>query len=215
VAPYPAGLNDCVAAVAFVAGGGLPGKIGRTGLVLAGDSGGGNLALATALRIRRRQEALGTLAAETLRKSVCGVYLLCPYLAGVYPDKRYPSTVTHRDVFLPLDGSGPEMYGSRKAYDARDPCAWPAFAQPSDLEGLPPVFLSLNEMDPLVDEGRHLYRKLLGAGVPAQGRVVLGTAHGADFFGALPDVTRQTAQSVALFARTRCGDRSAGGRARL
>jgi acetyl esterase/lipase len=41
----------------------------------------------------------------------------------------------------------------------------------------------------------------LDAGVPAQCRVVMGTSHGMDVFTAvLPDISRETAASIARFA---------------
>ena len=44
-------------------------------------------------------------------------------------------------------------------------------------------------------------RLLLAAGVPAQCRVVMGTSHGMDVFTAvLPDISRETAASIARFA---------------
>ena len=71
------------------------------------------------------------------------------------------------------------------------------------MHGLAPTFISVNERDPLRDEGIEFYRLLLRAGVSAQCRVVMGTSHGMDVFAAvLPDVAAQTAASIALFART-------------
>ena len=72
-----------------------------------------------------------------------------------------------------------------------------------DVRGLPPTFISVNEADPLRDEGIEFYRLLLRAGVSAQCRVVMGTSHGMDVFAALvPDLAAQTAASIAQFART-------------
>jgi acetyl esterase/lipase len=71
----------------------------------------------------------------------------------------------------------------------------------ADVTGLPRTFISVNEADPLRDEGVEFYRLLLEAGVPAQCRVVMGTSHGMDVFTAvLPDVSRETAASIARFA---------------
>lgn len=90
---------------------------------------------------------------------------MCPYISGNYPSEKYPSTVQNQGILLHLDGSAPHMYG-KAAYEARDACAWPVFASIDDLRGLPPVFVSLNECDPLKDEGLEFYRKCLQAGVP-------------------------------------------------
>ena len=53
-----------------------------------------------------------------------------------------------------------------KIYDpsganATNPLAWPYHATVEDLEGLPPHVVSVNELDPLRDEGLAYFRKLL------------------------------------------------------
>ena len=81
--------------------------------------------------------------------------------------------------------------------------AWPGFAAEADLRGLPPTVISVNECDPLRDEGVNFYRALLRAGVPARCRELLGTIHGTEIFPiAAPDISRDTAVSIAHFCRT-------------
>jgi len=89
-----------------------------------------------------------------------------------------------------------------EAFEAGDPLAWPSFATVDDVRGLPPTVISVNEGDPLPDEGINFYRLLLAAGVPATCRQVMGTVHAAEIFPmACPDVSRETAQSIAAFCR--------------
>jgi len=54
-------------------------------------------------------------------------------------------------------------------------------ATDEELSGLPPHIISVNELDPLRDEGLMYYRRLLAAGVPAAGRVVVGSCHAVTF----------------------------------
>jgi len=62
--------------------------------------------------------------------------------------------------------------------------------------------ISVNECDPLRDEGIEFYRTLLRAGVPARCRQVMGTIHATELFqNACPDVSRDTAASLAHFCR--------------
>ena len=85
----------------------------------------------------------------------------------------------------------------------RNPLAWPGFASEADLAGYPPTIISVNECDPLRDEGVNFYRKLLRAGVSARCRQVMGTIHGTEIFPmAAPDISRDTAVSIADFCRS-------------
>jgi acetyl esterase/lipase len=57
--------------------------------------------------------------------------------------------------------------------------------------------VSVNECDPLRDEGIDFYRKLMNAGVQAQCRQVMGTAHGAELFtSTVTDISRVTARDI-------------------
>lgn len=71
-----------------------------------------------------------------------------------------------------------------------------------ELRGLVPTVISVNECDPLRDEGIEFYRKLLQAGVPARCRQVMGTTHGVEIFAvACPEISRKTAALIAQFCR--------------
>ena len=65
---------------------------------------------------------------------------------------------------------GAMAYGIEELH-AKNPLAWPGFATESDVEGLVPTVISVNECDPLRDEGIEFYRLLLRAGVPARSLV--------------------------------------------
>lgn len=86
--------------------------------------------------------------------------------------------------------------------NAENPLCWPYFATPADLEGLPPHVVSVNELDPLRDEGVAYCRALLRAGVPVVGRVNLGITHGADsiFRQAVSETYRATVRDIRAFA---------------
>jgi len=63
-----------------------------------------------------------------------------------------------------------------------------------------PTMISVNECDPLRDEGINFYRLLLRAGVSAQCRQVMGTIHAADIMPFIcPDISQDTAASIAQF----------------
>lgn len=192
VAPYPAGLNDCVSGLKWTVANASKFGIDPARIIVGGESGGGNLTLATGLKLKRD----GDLAL------VKGLYALCPYIAGRWPDDRYPSTVENNGILLNLhDNRGAMGYGI-EAFEAGDPLAWPGFATKQDVSGFPPTVISVNECDPLRDEGIAFYRLLLSSGVAARGRTVLGTSHGIEIFPPVcPDISHSTAEDIAAFAR--------------
>ena len=96
---------------------------------------------------------------------------------------------------------GAMAYGIEEL-EKRNPLAWPGFAKGEDVRGLPPTVISVNECDPLRDEGINFYRLLLREGVEARCRQVMGTMHGTEIFPiACPEISRDTARSIAEFCR--------------
>lgn len=192
VAPYPAGLNDCVSGVKWLAGQGEQLNIDPGRIIIAGESGGGNLTLATGMKLKRDGD-MGLIQ---------GLYALCPYIAGSWPQERYPSSIENNGIFIDLHNNRGAMAYGIEAFDACDPLAWPGFAVEEDVKGLVPTVISVNEADPLRDEGIEFYRLLLRAGVSARCVQLMGTVHGSDVFViASPDISRETASSIARFCR--------------
>jgi acetyl esterase/lipase len=192
VAPYPAGLDDCVSGVKWLHASAHSLGIDPGCIIVAGESGGGNLTLATGLELKRHRD-LGLIR---------GLYSLCPYIAGQWPQDRFPSSIENNGILLDLhDNRGALAYGI-EAFEKQDPLAWPSFAREDDVAGLVPTVISVNECDPLRDEGIEFYRLLLRAGVPARCRQVMGTVHGTEIFAlACPEISRDTAAHIAHFCR--------------
>lgn len=192
VAPFPAGLNDCVSGVKWVHGNAARLGIDPEHIIVAGESGGGNLTLATGLKLNRDGD-LGLIR---------GLYALCPYIAGSWPQERLPSSVQNNGILLDLHSNRGALAYGIEALEKRDPLAWPGFATEDDVAGLVPTMISVNECDPLRDEGIEFYRLLLRAGVPADCRQVMGTVHGTEVLAvACPEISRETAASIARFCR--------------
>jgi acetyl esterase/lipase len=192
VAPYPAGLDDCVSGVRWLVASADRLGIDADRIIVAGESGGGNLTLATGMRLLRDGD-IGL---------VKGLYALCPFILGSWPQEDCPSSVDNNGILMDLNNNHPRMGYGIEAFEARDPLAWPGFAAEQDVTGLPPTMISVNECDPLRDEGVNFYRLLLSAGVAAGCRQVMGTVHAAEIFPmACPEVSRETAHSIAAFCR--------------
>jgi acetyl esterase/lipase len=193
VEPFPAGLNDCLSGLRWVVAHGTQLGIDLDRVIVAGESGGGNLTLATALKLKQDGD-LGL---------VKGFYALCPYIAGQWPLPQYPSSTENNGILLDLHNNRGALGYGIEAFNERNPLAWPAFATVDDVSGLPPVVISVNECDPLRDEGIEFYRLLLEAGVAARCRQVMGTMHGTEIFTiACPEISRDTARDIAGFARS-------------
>ena len=161
-------------------------------MIVAGESGGGNLTLATGLKLLQDGD-LGLIQ---------GLYAMCPYIAGQWPQDRLPSSTENNGILLDLHNNRGAMAYGIEALETRNPLAWPGVAAEDDVRGLPPTVISVNECDPLRDEGIEFYRLLLRAGVPARCRQVMGTIHGTEIFSiACPDISRNTAASIAHFCR--------------
>ncbi len=193
--PYPAGLNDCAAAVRWTYANRT--DLGISHLITCGESGGGNLTLTTLHKAKR----------EGWLNEIAGAYAQCPFLSGRWyeqPDDL-PSLKENDGYFLTREIMG--LAGS--VYDptgehAQDGACYAGWATDEELSGLPPHVISVNEMDPLRDEGLLYYRRLVRAGVPAVGRIVAGTAHGCDLLlgGHLPEVFAATIRDVHGFANS-------------
>lgn len=191
--PFPAGLNDCTSALGWITDN--KAALGISKVVVSGESGGGNLSLATTLAAKR----------DGRLDEIDGVYAQCPYISNAYAVKNpeLTSLYENEDYFL----TGDFMGACSRVYDptgenATNPLAWPYHASRADLEGLPPHVISVNQLDPLRDEGLAYFAKLLDAGVSAVSRTVNGTAHGADcmFGAAMPDVYMATIRDIVGFA---------------
>jgi acetyl esterase len=165
--PFPAGLEDCYAALVWVAehAGQLGVDIDRIGV--GGESAGGGLAAGVALLARDR-----------------GGPRLCLQLLGIPElDDRLGTESMRGLVDSPIttvpngEISWDSYLGAGvRGTDAVSPYAAPARA--TDLAGLPPALVTAYEFDALRDEGIAYAQRLLSAGVSTELHVYPGTFHG-------------------------------------
>ena len=175
--------------------------VDRARIVVAGESGGGNLSIATVLRLKR----------DGALDIVKGLYAFCPYINGSWPDPRYPSSFEYRELLSDVTCNRGRIGYGIEAFDARDPLAWPGFATREDVTGFPPTVVSVNECDPLRDEGVAFYRLLLSAGVEARALEALGTMHATEMYPTIcPEISRATARDLARSPRSNRTERRRG-----
>jgi acetyl esterase len=161
--PFPAAHEDCLAATQWVIGhlADLPPSNGT--VVVAGDSAGGNLAVATALQLQEQ--------GESALAGVLSIYPVADHYRSGYPsydDKGKGFTLTKNLMVWFWD-----TYLQRAGLDWR---AAPLRAQ--GLGNLPPTLLITAEHDPLRDEGIALGKAIKQAGGRLTYRHVPNAQHG-------------------------------------
>lgn len=161
--PFPAGLSDILAAIAFVAAGWLGSDVDAGKIALAGDSAGANIALAALLTHRNHGAPIATAA------------LFYGCYAPVF------DTESHKACGDGSFGLGTEMMRWYwRNYLGKEPETTTSFAAPSraDLAGLPALYLNCAGLDPLRDDTMLLCQCLADAGVRYQLDVFPGVVHG-------------------------------------
>lgn len=184
--PFPAGLEDCIAAVRWLAARGRDWGIDR--LVIAGDSAGANLSLATLLALRD--------AGEQPLRGAALVY-------GVFaPDHDTPSHLAYGgDNRYFLSTAEMEWFWGHyvpAGTDRRTPLAAPLYA---DLAGLPPLYLTAAEYDCLRTDSEQLAYRLAMAGQPHEFRLWRGMIHACLHMAGNVETMRAEIDHLAAFLR--------------
>ena len=159
--PWPAGVEDAIAAARWVAGN--PEVLGRptTGLVLAGDSAGGNFAIIAALALRDEPAAVPVLAQW-------------PIYPAADPAKGYPSYEDFGEGYL-LTHEGMRWFDDCYRPDRHD---WRYSPLVKSQEGMPPTLVITAGLDPIRDQGRAYAAACAQAGVPTIFQEARGNIHG-------------------------------------
>ncbi|MGH3759442.1 alpha/beta hydrolase [Actinophytocola sp.] len=190
--PFPAAVDDCLAAARWVAAeadalGGDPARI-----AVGGDSAGGNLAAVV----------------SQLSRDGGGPPLAAQLLV-------YPNTCYHADTESLRDNDDRWMF-NRHSVDwywrnylstpehGRDPRVSPLLAE--DLSGLPPALVITAEYDPLRDEGERYADRLRESGVPVELTRYDGMAHGFFTMSGVLEPARQAVAQAAEYLRKNLTD---------
>ena len=160
--PFPVPLADCAAGYRWLHQNAEELGIDPARVAVGGASAGGNLAAALCLLIRDE-----------------GLPQPCLQLLDVPALDLTPMPVPEGEVPEGLNASGiNECIGFYLGEhgDAKDPLASPLLAP--DLAGLPPVFITVAELDLLCDQGEQYLARLHAAGVTGAAFRVLAHSHG-------------------------------------
>ncbi len=180
--PYPAGLDDAVAAYDWLlAQGHAPSSV-----AIAGDSAGGGLTLSTLLKLKQTGRPLPS----------CAV-MLSPWVdlemkGGSMTSKAEVDPIVNADtlkVWIQCYAPG---------LDVRDPLLSPLLG---DLAGLPPLLVQIGEREALLDDSIRLVDAAKRAGVPVEYRFWEGQIHVFQVFGHRMAEARQAIGEIGDFIR--------------
>ena len=161
---YPAPLDDCYATLKWVIENAKDLGVDLAAIGVGGDSAGGNLASSVALKASNEQ--LISLAFQLLIYP-CNDYQM-NYPSATNFSQGYGLTTQAMKWFW-------DQYLS-KVEDQEDPYAVPIKA--NSLRGVAPAILIAAEFDPLTDDVKNYYQKLIKDSVPAIYKEFAGQIHG-------------------------------------
>ena len=159
--PFPAGIQDCLTVTRWLADG--PEDLGMkpTGLVLAGDSAGGNFALVASAALRDEPAAVPVIAQWSI-------------YPAADPGTKYPSKQEFGQDYL-LTKESMDWYDECYTGAKED---WRYSPLLKGCEGLPPTFILTAALDPIRDQGRAYAAACAEAGVETIYWEAEGTIHG-------------------------------------
>jgi acetyl esterase/lipase len=168
--PFPAPVEDCYAALKWLAAHSSELGVNKSRIAIGGASAGGGLAAGLALLTRDRAEV-----------EVAFQLLIYPMI----DDRNITSaSETIPDTFVWTRENN--LMGWR-AYLGREPggadvSPYAAAARATDLRGLPPAYIPVGDLDLFLDENITYAQRLLAAGVPTELHVYPGAFHGFNGF---------------------------------
>jgi epsilon-lactone hydrolase len=184
--PHPAAVEDAVTAYRWLLASGA--EAGRT--VLAGDSAGGGLSVATLVSLRDRGE----------RMPAAGV-CICPWvdleITGTSMD-----TNAEADPLVKRDVVANMATAYLQGQDPRMPLASPLHAE---LKGLPPLLIQVGEAETLLDDANRLAERARMAGVDVTYEPWPDMIHVWQGFGSFLPEARQAIERIGEFIRKRTG----------
>jgi acetyl esterase/lipase len=177
--PYPAPLEDCYAALKWLAGHAENLGVDSSRIAIGGGSAGGGLAAGLALLARDRSEV------KTIFQLL--VYPMINDCNIVPPSDTLPDT-----LFWTRENN---LIGWR-SYLGCEPggrgiSCYAAATRAESLEGLPPAYIAVGDIDLFAEEDVEYARRLIAAGVPTELHVYAGGCHAFDMLVPGADVSKR------------------------
>lgn len=190
--PFPAGLDDCLAALEWVHAGAAQLGVDPGRVAVGGESAGGGLAASLCQRARDR-------GGPPIRFQ-CLVYPMLDDRTVLRADDEGRGTfvwtpASNRFAWTAYLGHPPTASGSERPYAAAARCR--------DLAGLPPAWIGVGDLDVFLPENVDYARRLEVAGVPCELHVEASMYHGADLV--VPDAPSMRAFRARITEALRAG----------
>lgn len=176
--PFPAPLDDCYAALSWLASAAGELNVDASRIAVAGGSAGGGLAAGLALKAR--DEGGPAIAFQLLLYPAVDDTNVAPPSESA-PDTPLWTRENHRFAW--------NAYLAGR--DAGGAHAYAAALRATDLSGLPPVYLAVGEVDLMRDENIEYARRLTEAGVTTEFHLYPGAFHAFDVFAPMTRVAQR------------------------
>ncbi len=189
--PFPAAIDDAIAAYHWLLGRTTPSSI-----VVMGDSAGGGLAVATALAARRDRLALPA-----------AIVCLSPWADLTCAPDSDVARAAASDPIVKQESIAGFATAYLAATPPTEPLASPLFG---DLAGLPPMLIQASNAECLRFDAIRLAEAARKAGVDATLELSEGTPHVWHWFWPRLDLGRQSIATIGRFVESRLGSAGVG-----
>jgi len=176
--PYPAGLEDCYAALVWVVQNAEELGIDVDRIVVGGESAGGGMSAALTLLARDRKGP-----------KIFFQMPLYPMLDDLNITSSSYEITDERSWNRETNISAWGMY--LKNYKGKETPIYAAPSRAKDLSGLPPAFFFIGDLDVFRDETIEYSQRLMQAGTPVELHVYSGGTHAFDVFFSETDLSKR------------------------
>lgn len=188
--PFPAGLEDALKAYRWL----LKQGVDPARIVIAGDSAGGGLTLATLLSLRDTGDPLPAAAV-----------LISPWTDLTLSGESIQTRADADPMIRPNEASS-LVDAYLNGHDPSDPLVSPVFA---DLSGLPPMLIQVGDDEVLLDDSTRLEAKAKSDGVDVTLEVWDEMIHVWHFFASMLPEGQQAIDRIGEYVRERVTSRTA------
>lgn len=192
---WPGALEDCYAALCWLADNAGELGIDASRIAVAGESAGGGHAVALALHARDRGGP-----------AICFALLDAPMLDDRTGSASAPDAHPYCGAFVWTPAKNRFGWTALLGCEAGGPDV-PAKAVPArteDLRGLPPTCITVGALDLFLEENLEWTRRLARAGVPVELHVIPGAYHGFGMAATSPQAAQVSQLRARALARALC-----------